>query len=99
MKKERIVRYSMNEIMKMKGRTDWKRVDAIPDEDIDTSDIPELTDEFWKNARLLYPSKKKKMVSLRMDEDIIKWFKKQGVPYQSLMQAILKAYVESQRRN
>jgi len=97
MKKKNIVSYTMDEILKMKDDTDWARIDKMRDADIDTSDIPELTEEFWKNAKRFMPPKKKKMISLRMDEELIKWFKRQGVPYQSLMQSVLKAYAETHK--
>ena len=41
--------------MKNTSGTDWERVDAMEDEDIDTSDIPPLTDAFFKRARLRVP--------------------------------------------
>jgi len=44
------------------------------DEDIDTSDIPELDERFWNNAKIVLP-KHKKAISLRVDEDMLSWFK------------------------
>jgi len=41
--------------MNRPSRTDWARIDAMTDEEIDTSDIPPLTDEFFKNATLRMP--------------------------------------------
>lgn len=69
---------------------------ALPDSEIDYSDAPELDDSFWKNAKLVMPSQKKQL-TVRFDEDVIEWFKKQGKGYQSHMNAILKAYVHTQR--
>lgn len=68
---------------------------AMPDSDIDYSDIPELDKKFWANARLAMPVQKKQL-TVRFDEDVIKWFKGQGKGYQSHMNAILKAYVHTQ---
>ncbi|RMB08194.1 BrnA antitoxin family protein [Eilatimonas milleporae] len=68
---------------------------AMPDSDIDYSDIPELDKTFWKNAKLTMPAKKEK-VTIRIDADVIEWFKSKGKGYQSHMNAILKAYVHTQ---
>ena len=68
---------------------------ALPDSDIDYSDIPELDKTFWKNAKLTMPAKKEK-VTIRIDADVIEWFKSKGKGYQSHMNAILKAYVHTQ---
>ena len=69
----------------------------VKDEDIDTSDIPELGDEFFNNARLIAPSENKQQLTLRFDPDIIEWFKAQGKGYQSRMNAVLRAYVDAHR--
>jgi uncharacterized protein (DUF4415 family) len=74
-----------------------KRLDAMGDDDIDYSDIPEFTDEFWKHAKILRPAPKK-MVSLRIEEPVLKWFRAQGKGYQGYMNAVLRAFVESNKR-
>jgi uncharacterized protein (DUF4415 family) len=66
----------------------------MKDEDIDFSDIPELDDDFWKNARLEVIIKKK-LLSVRLDEDIIDWFKSKGPGYQTHMNAVLRHYYMS----
>jgi uncharacterized protein (DUF4415 family) len=74
-----------------------KRLRAIAskkDSSIDYSDIAELDKSFWNKAKLLEPEKKQ-AVSLRLDSDILKWFKKQGKGYQSLINAVLKIYVQA----
>jgi uncharacterized protein (DUF4415 family) len=71
-----------------KSLTDWARVDAMQDEDIDYSEIPELGEEFWKNAKVVFPARKK-MLSIRLDEDVVEWFKAQGQGYQSRINAVL----------
>lgn len=90
--------YTASDIAKMKSRTNYKRLDNMKDEEIDFSDIPELSDEFWKNVRMLRPSKKE-MISLRIDKDILDWFRKHGKGYQGYMNAILKSFVESIKPN
>jgi len=66
---------------------------AMKDEEIDTSDIPELTEDFFKKA-VLWPGNKKQ-VTLRIDPDIIAFFKKQGKGYQSMINAVLRKYVDA----
>lgn len=66
---------------------------AMKDEEIDTSDIPELTEDFFKKA-VLWPGRKKQ-VTLRIDPDIIDFFKKQGRGYQSMINAVLRKYVDA----
>ena len=99
-KRENIVRYSVDNLP-IDTKTDWARFDAIRDEDIDCSDIPELDDNFWKNAKLMPPlipgRRGKHPVSLRLDDDIIRWFKLRGPRYQSRINAVLRAYVETHR--
>lgn len=77
-------------------KTDWKRVRAMKDEDIDCSDIPPLDENFWKNAKLVIPESKVSL-GVRFDRNTVAWFKKQGRGYQSRMNAVLTAYVEAQR--
>jgi uncharacterized protein (DUF4415 family) len=64
------------------------------DEDIDTSDIPELGSDFFKNA-ILWPGPKEQ-ITLRIDPDILKFFRKQGRRYQSTINAVLRKYMEAQ---
>ncbi|MBE7184566.1 MAG: BrnA antitoxin family protein [Methylobacterium mesophilicum] len=70
----------------------------LKDEDIDFTDIPELDDTFFAKARLIAPSERKQQMTIRFDPDIVQWFKAQGKGYQSRMNAVLRAYVDSQRR-
>ncbi len=78
--------------MKKRSRTDWKRVKAMKDQEIDFSDIPPLDREFFKKA-VVWPGTKKQ-ITLRLDPDIIEFFKKQGKGYQSTINAVLRKYVE-----
>lgn len=66
----------------------------MKDEDIDTSDIPELTDDVFKKA-VLWPGTKKQ-ITLRLDPDVVEFFRKQGRGYQSLINKVLRKYVEAQ---
>ncbi len=82
--------------LKTESRTDWKRVDAMKDEDVDLSDIPELDDDFFKNAVLDLP-KPKATVTLRVDSDVIEWYRAKGKGYQTLINAVLKGWAEQHR--
>lgn len=72
-----------------------QELENIPEDNIDTSDIPELDASFWEKAKLVQPSNKK-AISLRVDGDVLEWFKSQGKGYQSVMNAVLRSYVEHQ---
>ena len=81
-----------------KSQTDWDRVDKLQDKDIDFNDNPEVTPEMFAKAVLrkgLKPVVKKSQVTLRIDEDVLTWFKKQGKGYQTRINSLLKAYKEA----
>jgi uncharacterized protein (DUF4415 family) len=64
---------------------------ARPDSEIDFSDIPELTDEQWKNAeRGHFYRPVKRQITARVDADVLEWLKSQGKGYQSRINAILR---------
>ena len=75
-----------------------KEIKAIPDEGIDYSDIPELGDDFFRQAAVwMPPEKPKAQLTVRFDADIVDWFRKQGRGYQTRMNAVLRAYMETRR--
>ncbi|MBY0407400.1 MAG: BrnA antitoxin family protein [Rickettsiales bacterium] len=72
---------------------------GVRERDIDVSDIPELGADFWKHAQLmpaLVSLSPKQAVSIRIDSDVLEWFKAHGKKYQSRINAVLRAYVASQ---
>jgi uncharacterized protein (DUF4415 family) len=71
-----------------------KAIEAIRDEDIDYSDIPETNEAFWADAELRMPQTKKG-VYVRLDQDVLEWLKAQGPGYQTRINAILRAYMEA----
>jgi uncharacterized protein (DUF4415 family) len=77
-----------------RGKTDWERLRQISDRDIDYSDIPETDGKFWTNAVVLMPQPKTHL-SVRLDEDVVDWFKRQGPGYQTRMNAVLRSYVQA----
>ena len=81
-----------------KSQTDWERVDKLQDNEIDFSDNPEVTPEMFAKAILrkgLKPVVPKSQVTLRIDNDVLTWFKKQGTGYQTRINSLLKAYKEA----
>ncbi|MDR3423938.1 MAG: BrnA antitoxin family protein [Alphaproteobacteria bacterium] len=84
----------------MNDKTDLARLNAMTDADIAraVADDPDtfIPDEgWWAKARIVMP-KNKEMVTLRLDPDVIEWFKHDGKGYQTRINAVLKAFVESQ---
>jgi len=78
------------------SRTDWKRLEEMSDADIDFSDIPELDADFFRNAKVRMP-RAKKAISLRLDQDVLTWFRKQGRGYQTRMNAVLRTYMQAHK--
>ena len=76
------------------SRTDWDRLRRLRDRDIDFSDLPATDAAFWAEAEIFLPPAKTHL-SVRLDEDVVKWFKRQGPGYQTRMNAVLRAYVQS----
>ena len=77
-----------------KSKTSWAQFDGLQDKDIDYSDVPELDESFFKNATLIVP-KNKKLVTLRLDEEVINFFKAQGPRYQTRMNSVLLTYARA----
>lgn len=81
------------------GDTDWARVDALTDEDIDKAiaedlDAAPLLDEAWfRNATFGVPAKV--AMSIRVDDDVMAWFRSQGKGWQTRMNAVLRAYAKA----
>jgi uncharacterized protein (DUF4415 family) len=82
--------------MKRPSRTDWKPIDAMRDEDIDYSDIPKQEADFFKNA-IIWPGPKKQ-ITLRVDPDVLTFFRKHGRGYQTTINAVLRKYMEARKR-
>lgn len=80
--------------LKKPSETYWARIDRMDDEDIDTSDIPSLDDDFFDSAQLRMPEKKVP-VTLSVDSDVLKWFESQGSEFQHRINAALRIYAEA----
>jgi uncharacterized protein (DUF4415 family) len=82
------------------GETDWSRVDRMSEAELAAAiaadpDDPANDSGFWERARLVYP--KKERVTLRLDADLLAWFRRQGRGYQSRINAILRRHYEQIR--
>src|SRR4030065_2919084 len=103
MPRSKIVRYTSKETEEMirrgEDRTDWARVKAMKDKDIVIDDdAPEPTAEQWAKAIVTDRRPPKKNITLRIDPDIIDWFKAKGKGYQTRMNAVLRAYMQMQAK-
>ena len=70
------------------SRTDWTALEAMTDEEIDYSDIPPLTNEFFENATLRIPAVQAGNL-IQLEPDIAAWFQSQGVEYKVLILVFL----------
>ncbi len=93
--KKRMVRYTLETLPQLTAaqRANLKALSERPDSEIDTSDIPVLTDAEWAQTEraqghLYRPIKK--IVTARLDGDVLEWLKSHGRGYQSRMNAILR---------
>ena len=84
-----------------RGETDWAAVDALTDDEIaaavrkDPDAVP--LDFDWSKAVLVAPPKKM-AISIRLDEDVLDYFKRGGAGYQGRMNSVLRHFVTEQRK-
>ena len=91
--KKRVVSYTLETLPRLtdRQRADLNTLAVRPDSEIDTSDIPEMTDQQWKKAgRGHFYRPVKRQITARVDADILDWLKAQGKGYQSRINAILR---------
>jgi uncharacterized protein (DUF4415 family) len=89
--KNRKVKQMSGRALTTRQKRELAALAALPDDQIDTSDIPELPPGAWKNAirgRFYRPIKQ--AVSMRLDADVIAWLKKRGKGYQTRVNSILR---------
>jgi uncharacterized protein (DUF4415 family) len=82
--------------LKKQSETDWARLEAMSNEDIDVSDIPPLDEKFFANAKLRMP-KDKVSVIVNIDQETSDWFESQGEESKDLMGAALRIYAEAHK--
>ncbi len=83
-----------------KGETDWARVDRMSEAELAAANAADPDDPgndpaFWNHARLVHPRKQR--VTLRLDADLLTWFRSQGRGYQDRINAILRRHYEDSR--
>jgi uncharacterized protein (DUF4415 family) len=97
MSEERIVKRSLTSTIP--NKTDWRRVDALTDEEIeraiddDPDAAPRLDASWFARARIVMPPAKE-LISIRVDKDVLDFFRAIGPGYQTRINAVLRAFVE-----
>lgn len=82
------------------GRTDWKRVRRFTDAEIDRqieadpNVAPEIDESWMRDAEIIVP-RSKQGVYIRLDAEVLEYFKRQGPKYQTRLNAVLRAYVRA----
>jgi uncharacterized protein (DUF4415 family) len=99
MKNERIVVRKISD--RRKGKTDLGRLAALTDEEIEKSiaddpDWADFKDSDWTEAVIVVP--KKQPISIRVDEDVLDFFKKQGAGYQKRINAVLRSFMNASQK-
>ncbi|MEX0746627.1 MAG: BrnA antitoxin family protein, partial [Rhodothermales bacterium] len=85
-----------------KSRSDWNRVDSLSDEEIEAAvaedpDAELFPTDWLHTADLIVPEGEKERITIRVDRDVVEYFRSKGSGYQTRMNAVLKAYVLSRR--
>lgn len=102
MNEKNIKRFSDRELEERRARgesrTDFARVQAKTEEELERDiasdpDFRDVPEDWYKDAVAVMPTPKK-LISLRLDHDVIDWFKSQGPGYQTRINAVLRAFVE-----
>ena len=89
--------------MKKHGMSDWKKINSMPDTELernahDDPDSPPTDTAFWADAELCAPSSYKVPIHIRIDPEILAFFKKDGPGYQTRINRVLEQYVQWQQR-
>ena len=85
------------------GKTEWSRLDQMTEEQIESGAASDVDNGLWTEAQLaeaslVLPEKRRKVpVHIRMDAEVLEYFKSQGPRYQSRINAVLRSYVRSMR--
>jgi uncharacterized protein (DUF4415 family) len=99
MKEKNVTRVSRDSPPR-RGKTNWEKLRSLKDEEIEASiaNDPDWSDDWnWGEAVLVMPPKKK-AISIRLDEDVLDYFKKEGAGYQRRMNAVLRSYMQQKRK-
>ncbi len=85
------MKYSLSEIQAMRGR-------GLDKTHPDAPEAESLGEDFWKSAQVVMPAGKTS-VHLRLDRDVVEWFRARGKGHLTRMNAVLRAYVDAQKRS
>lgn len=78
------------------SETNWEKVDALTEEEIDTSDIPPLTEKFFGKSCWWKPVEPLKVL-VQIDPSVLAWYQAQGEDYEKKMAAALRIYAEAHK--
>lgn len=97
-----IIEHTDGRLERRKSETDWARVDAMTDAEIDKAiaddpDWAEFKDIDWSRAEVVVPANKV-AISIRVDPDVLDYFRSGGAGYQRRMNAVLRSYVEQRKK-
>lgn len=98
--KEKNITIVSRDAPRRKGRTNWEKLRKLTDEEIEASiaNDPDWSDDWnWSEGVLVIPPKKK-AISIRVDEDVLDYFKKEGAGYQRRINAVLRSYMQQKRK-
>ena len=78
------------------SRTNWAALESRSEDNIDYSDIPPLSDEFFERATLRIPAEQAQNL-VQLDPEVKQWFEAQGTQYKTLINTVLRQYIESHK--
>jgi len=98
MKKEKIVRYTTEQLKSLEmnscDKTDWQSLNLLKDEDIRIDkDSPEITEEMFSKA--ITPQQNKTEIKLSLDSDMLDWYINHKIAYKSLINILLRSYMDA----
>lgn len=81
-------------------RTDWAKVDAATAADIErhAAEDDSVLPEGWENTAMIGLPPRKEHINIRIDADVLRWFRNTGRGYQTRINNVLRAFVESRKR-
>ncbi|NUN65295.1 BrnA antitoxin family protein [Pseudanabaena biceps] len=85
-----------SENLNITSRTNWTALEAMSEENIDYSDIPPLTDEFFERSTLRIPVDQAQNL-VQLDPDVKQWFQNHGDQYKTLINSVLRQYIENNK--
>jgi len=102
MSENNTTRISLETLQGLDSQTDWERLESLSDDEIEAAiekdpDAELLDADWFQKAQVVNPSVEKKRITIRLDEDIVEYFKKGGAGYQTRINDVLRAFVLSKQ--